>query len=253
MANSRRAFTLIELLVVIAIIALLLSVLLPALRTAKEQARRMICTAHVRSLIQGVYVYASDNDDEIPASVPGMNAGLSFTSKVTFHPDKWINLGRLYNTGIIDDPEIFYCPSQKNPILQHDEQDGIGWKWTSENANEAVAISYMYGLLAQVRSMPELELESTKLSELKGNALICDAFMPFQQDTGGTPVPVWAHPKGLAVGYGAGHVEFKQVDDEVIETSQGMNFYGDVDGADLFTAAMFELLRGNSSVMENEF
>ena len=58
-----RAFTLIELLVVVAIIALLVSVLLPALSHAKEQARIARCLANERSIAQAAVTYIMENRD----------------------------------------------------------------------------------------------------------------------------------------------------------------------------------------------
>ena len=55
-----RAFTLIELLVVVAIIALLISILLPSLAGAKEQARIAKCMSNLRSLTQGALLYLGD-------------------------------------------------------------------------------------------------------------------------------------------------------------------------------------------------
>jgi prepilin-type processing-associated H-X9-DG protein/prepilin-type N-terminal cleavage/methylation domain-containing protein len=66
---SRRVspgFTLVELGVVIAIIALLVSLLLPALMRAKEDGRTAVCRSNMRQIMLGVFMYADDNDDYFP-------------------------------------------------------------------------------------------------------------------------------------------------------------------------------------------
>lgn len=63
--QARRAFTLIELLVVIAIIALLIGILLPGLKQAREAARSLVCSSMTRTLSQAQLIYAGSNKDYI--------------------------------------------------------------------------------------------------------------------------------------------------------------------------------------------
>ena len=62
------AFTLIELLVVISIIALLLSILMPSLQKAKQQARSIVCRSNLRQWATAIATFARDHDESPPLS-----------------------------------------------------------------------------------------------------------------------------------------------------------------------------------------
>ncbi len=65
-------FTLIELLVVISIMAILVSILLPALAKARELANRAVCMANVRGIIQAMITYSQGNGGVFPATEGGV-------------------------------------------------------------------------------------------------------------------------------------------------------------------------------------
>jgi len=71
--GRRRGFTLIELLVVIAIIALLVSLLMPSLKQAKELARAALCQAHVRLIGVAIPQYLADFGDMLPQYAEGVD------------------------------------------------------------------------------------------------------------------------------------------------------------------------------------
>lgn len=69
--SSRAAFTLVELLVVIGIIALLISILLPALNAARQSAYGVTCSSNMRIAALGVIMYANDNHGWLPPKQDG--------------------------------------------------------------------------------------------------------------------------------------------------------------------------------------
>lgn len=94
------AFTLIELLVVIAIIALLMAIILPALRKAKEQSVKVVCANNLKQIGIGLHIYGVENDGLLPLN---MNRPWSWDLD-------WTTAAFIMKiTGKSKD--IFYCPA----------------------------------------------------------------------------------------------------------------------------------------------
>ncbi len=117
-------FTLIELLVVVAIIALLVALLLPSLKAAKENAQRLRCASNLKTLITSLRIYTDENRDWMP---PANWASMEHHSDGDIYRPGWLYNGRSQNWlrklqrrrngwdngrlwPYINEEEIYHCP-----------------------------------------------------------------------------------------------------------------------------------------------
>ncbi len=123
--KTKKAFTLIELLVVIAIIGLLMAVVVPSLRKAKEHAKLVICKSNQRSIVQASASYSADHDNKLPPTIQGnQNGWMTIPLRLKYYygyEGVELNGGSVLETfgSYMQSPEYFDCPmSNHDPDWQ---------------------------------------------------------------------------------------------------------------------------------------
>ena len=140
-AKKNNGFTLIELLVVISIIALLISILMPALNKAREQATGSVCLGNQKALVLAWMMYADENDGRLcygsvheyndarkfilavrpPMRSMNLDDYPTYAETTQADRERGIQAGKLYK--YINTVEVYHCPGDKRKIKNDPPSD----------------------------------------------------------------------------------------------------------------------------------
>ena len=153
--RTKKGFTLIELLVVIAIIALLLSIIMPSLKRAKEAGMRITCLSNLKGLARIMHLYTNDHNGEFPNGNTQSGNGSTWV-------DHWdATLGR----------ELAYWNPNEDPELEEEQRIAIRrgalWPWADDAIGAYRCPTSNLGY-ARSYSMPDSLGKSVGMAEAMG-------------------------------------------------------------------------------------
>ena len=126
---KKAAFTLVELLVVIAIIAVLMAILMPSLRAARDHAKRIHCTNNLRNLSLAWYMYQDENDGKLcggnpkyDKESPWVRTPRGSSSDPIEREKEGIRQGLLFP--FVKDVDVYRCPADARKKIPGKETFG---------------------------------------------------------------------------------------------------------------------------------
>jgi len=209
--RKTKAFTLIELLVVISIIALLVSILMPALAKAREQAHRAYCLSNLRSLAIGWLMYADENEGRIVLAIPEYDGWIKWPGELLSSTDPVVyeqDCKQAMEEGLIwpytQNYDIYRCPTAKaNEWMTYSIPDAMNGVWWIPGG-EGLWITKT----AQIRQ------PATRAVFIDEGRLTSASFTIYNDRAEWWDMVPVRHNNGLTLSFADGHCEYWKWQDE---------------------------------------
>jgi len=232
-----KAFTLIELLVVIAVIALLLSIVMPALRRAKDLAKKIGCSANLHSLALAAILYADEHDALTPSStnfwdnqtragwcgvtgVIGTTTVLPLDEQIygNSNPITGLHRGQLWP--YIETPDAWRCPA--DPAKEQLRSYSMAAQWWGANTLDDDSVWYDSGTTGLVcRKIGDIKGSGQRLMFIDQLGRNWDAYFAiWYSEPMWWNTPNFLHSGGSVNGFADGHVEAYKLDAETVKVAE---------------------------------
>jgi prepilin-type N-terminal cleavage/methylation domain-containing protein/prepilin-type processing-associated H-X9-DG protein len=189
----KRVFTLIELLIVIAIIAILASMLLPALRKAKMSAQRIECAGNIKQLSFAVQSYACENNDYYPPYRIGWPGARWYFLLADYLGEQTLSGGEAWSK----QSRVFICSSEN----EH---------WTGQTDYTMNGFLTYFDSSYPWRKTGSLKNPSMTLLATDAAYQACRLLVAEEEKQASYPQYAWEgrHDSGANAGYADGHTEW---------------------------------------------
>lgn len=224
-SRRRCAFTLIELLVVVSIIALLMAILLPALRRAREQGKQTVCLANQKTLALSFAQYSNENREAVVSSWNDQRSWVDWPLRVngTYMSEnelrvqrdtegEWRGIRRGVLFPYTKLVEVYHCPSDSRNTFPRPEYGYLAWRtYSMPNVlNGDQGWETMIGgtkIATRVNQIPNTGRSFAFVEEADPRGVNMNSWvMWLNREHWIDPLTVWHYNKST-IGYADGHAE----------------------------------------------